>query len=186
MPYFRPKLPELPPLDFGGQTAIITGTTNGLGLTASEELLRRRLSRLIMGVRTVSRGEEVKRQLLSDESIRAANPGAQIDVLELNLEDYSSVVAFADKVRSLTQTLDIAVLNAGMGTVYFEMSRSGHEKQMQVNLLSNALLALELLPLLEETAKAKGRPSRLTWVGSFVQFDSSIPKALPPNDTTLL
>ena len=37
-------------------------------------------------------------------------------------------------------------------------------------------LALELLSTLGETAAIRGVPSRLTWVGSFVQFDHSFEK----------
>jgi NAD(P)-dependent dehydrogenase (short-subunit alcohol dehydrogenase family) len=45
---------------------------------------------------------------------------------------------------------------------------------IQANLLSPALLALELLPLLEKTGATKGIPSRPTWVGSFVKFQHSL------------
>jgi NAD(P)-dependent dehydrogenase (short-subunit alcohol dehydrogenase family) len=56
------------------------------------------------------------------------------------------------------------------------VAKTGHEKTIQVNLLSNSLLALELLPILEKTASMKGVPSRLVWVGSFVQFDHTLHK----------
>jgi NAD(P)-dependent dehydrogenase (short-subunit alcohol dehydrogenase family) len=54
--------------------------------------------------------------------------------------------------------------------------KTGHGKPIQVNLLANVLLALELLPILEKTASIKGVPSRLVWVGSFVQFDHTLDK----------
>ena len=176
------KLPDLPALDFSGQTAIVTGTTHGLGLAVSKELILRNLSTLIMGVRDVKKGEEIKSRLLAGVNTR----GATIHVLRIDLEDYQSAIDFSDQVKRLTTTVDIVILNAGVGGLNFEITKSGHEKMIQVNLLSNALLALELLPLLAEAAKAKSVPSRLTWVGSFVQADHSLTKSPVTADETVL
>lgn len=134
----------------------------------------------------MKRGDAVKAQLLSDPEVRARNSEAQIDVLELNLEDYKSVVSFADKVKGLVQSVDVVILNAGTGGLQRQMTAGGHEKMVQVNVLSNALLAIEMLPLLEKAADMKGSPSRLTWVGSFVQMDHTLSKApISPNKTVL-
>jgi len=55
-----------------------------------------------------------------------------------------------------------------------------------MNLLWPALLAFELLPMLEKTAVAKRVPSRLIWVVSFVQFDHSLTKhTLLPSESVL-
>jgi NAD(P)-dependent dehydrogenase (short-subunit alcohol dehydrogenase family) len=155
---------------FDGQTVLVTGTTNGLGRATSFELVKQGVEALIMGVRDVSQGETLKTELL------ALAPQVTVHVVELQLDDFSSVVAFSNNVASLTSGLDIAVLNAGVGGYDFKLSKSGHENIMQVNVYSNTLLALELLPLLEQTAKEKSRPSRLTWVGSFVQMDHGLIK----------
>src|SRR5262249_2981405 len=132
MPLFHSKF-ELPSLDFSSQTALVTGTTAGLGLAVSKELLRLKISRLIMGVRSVTKGEALKRELLSDATILSPNPDARIDVLELNMEDYTSVVAFTGKVRELTTSIDIVILNAGTGGINFDITTSGHERIIQVN-----------------------------------------------------
>lgn len=71
----------------------------------------------------------------------------------------------------------MVLLKVGTGSLKWEViEKSGHEKNMQVNLLSPALLALELLPTLEKTARLKGVPSQMSWVGSFVQFDHTLDK----------
>ncbi|KAI6756041.1 hypothetical protein HG530_011777 [Fusarium avenaceum] len=163
-------------LRFDGQTVLVTGTTNGLGRSTSFELVKRGVETLIMGVRNVSQGEALKIELL------ALAPQITVHVVELQLDDFSSVVAFSDHVASLTSGLDVAVLNAGVGGYDFKLSKSGHENIMQINVYSNTLLALELLPLLEQKAKEKSRPSRLTWVGSFVQMDHGLTrKPLAPD-----
>jgi NAD(P)-dependent dehydrogenase (short-subunit alcohol dehydrogenase family) len=173
-----------PPVDssvrFDGQTILVTGTTNGLGRSTSIELVKRGVKTLVMGVRNVSQGEVLKAELLS------LNDQVTIHVLELHLDRFGSVVAFCGHVASVTDELDVAVLNAGVGGYDFRVSESGHENIMQVNVYSNTLLAVELLPLLERTAKAKSRPSRLTWVGSFVQMGHGFTKKpLLPGDSII-
>ena len=173
-------------VDFSGQTALVTGTTNGLGRAISEELVKRKVSTLIMGVRNIQRGEEVKAALLAKPELRAVNPGVMIHVLELEMGDYKSDVAFVDKVRKVAQAIDIVLLNAGLGSFEFKTTKTGHEETMQVNVYSNAVLALQLLSLLERTAKAKSKPTRLTWVGSFVQMDHSLKKQPLSNTRPLI
>ncbi|SPJ72599.1 uncharacterized protein FTOL_02328 [Fusarium torulosum] len=155
---------------FDGQTALVTGATNGLGRASSFELVKQGVETLIMGVRNVSQGETLKSELL------ALAPQVPVHVVQLQLDDFSSVVAFSNHVTSLTSRLDIDVLNAGVGGYDSKLSKSGHENIMQVNAYSNTLLVLELLPLLEQIAKERSRPSRLTWVGSFVQMDHGLTK----------
>jgi NAD(P)-dependent dehydrogenase (short-subunit alcohol dehydrogenase family) len=177
MPYFQPKL-HLPPfLTFHNKTILITGASAGLGLAASKLLLLHGASEIIFGVRSVSKAEAAKSTLLSSPDVKTANPNATITILHLELEDYSNVLLFVEEVRQRWDgKLDMVLLNAGTGSLNWEIVASGHEKTIQVNLLSPALLALELLPMLEKTAEAKGVPSRITWVGSFVQFDHTLEK----------
>jgi NAD(P)-dependent dehydrogenase (short-subunit alcohol dehydrogenase family) len=108
--------------------------------------------------------------------------------LHLELEDYGSVMSFAKEVRERWDgNLDMVLLNAGAGSLKWEIAeKSGHEKTMQVNLLSPALLALELLTMLENTAAIKGVPSRMSWVGSFVQFDHTLDKKPIKSDQGVL
>ncbi|CAL5870368.1 uncharacterized protein PFLUO_LOCUS4604 [Penicillium psychrofluorescens] len=179
-------LDDIASVSFRDQTAVITGTTNGLGLAISEELVRRQIATLIMGVRNIQKGEEVKAQLLANPTWHSRNPSVVIHVVELQMRDYESVIAFATEVKVLTQTVDLVLLNAGVGGLDFETTQSGHEKIMQVNVYSNALLVLELLPLLQETAILKSRPSRLTWVGSFVQMDHSLTKRAVPMERRVM
>ncbi|RFU25702.1 hypothetical protein B7463_g10630, partial [Scytalidium lignicola] len=171
---------QVDPLLISGKTVLVTGTANGLGTAVSKELLSRKADRLIMGVRSLSRGEELKTRLLSDPQIKAANPHAKVDVLHLEMEDFKSVVAFANRGKEITLVLDVAIMNAGVGGLDWSVSISGHEKMFQVNLLSPFLPAIKLVPLLERTANTNGRPSRLIIVGSWTQFSNSHSKVPMP------
>jgi len=51
--------------------------------------------------------------------------------MQLNLEDYKSVVSFAEAVKSSVGTLDMILLNAGVGSLNWEtVASSSHEKTM--------------------------------------------------------
>jgi NAD(P)-dependent dehydrogenase (short-subunit alcohol dehydrogenase family) len=188
MPYFQPKLHLPPTLTFHDKTILITGASAGLGLAATKLLLFHGAKEIIAGVRSVSKAEAAKSAILSDPDVKKRCPNASITILHIELEDYGSVLRFVEEVRQRYDgKLDMVLLNAGTGSLKWEIvAASGHEKTIQVNLLSPALLALELLPMLERTAAKKGVPSRMTWVGSFVQFDHTLEKKPMKDDQAVL
>ncbi|KAL8636359.1 MAG: hypothetical protein Q9228_006238 [Teloschistes exilis] len=142
-----------------GRTGIVTGSNIGLGLEASRQLLSLRISRLILAVRDLSKGEKARRELA-----RAA-PWAIIEVWQLDLSSYASVQAFARRCDTLPK-VDLAILNAGILKVEMQINQStGHEEVLQVNYLSTALLAILLLPILAKSSE-KSKAGRLTIVGS--------------------
>lgn len=152
---------QWPPKDTNleNKIAIVTGSTSGLGLEASRQLLSYGLSGLIMAVRSIERGEEVA------SKFRAQYPKANIQVWPLEMESYDSIQAFARRAVELSG-LDIAILNAGMQTAHFAtVAATGHEKYVQVNYLSTMLLAVLLLPVLKSKSTPT-RPGRLSIVSS--------------------
>ncbi|KAK7757016.1 hypothetical protein SLS62_001032 [Diatrype stigma] len=148
----KPKLPP-PNVRFDGKTAIVTGSNVGIGLEASKEMAAHGLSRVILGVRSV---------------------------WELDLNSFASAAAFGARSRELDR-LDIVILNAGIKTMEFTRAGTGHESNVQVNLLGTALLSLLLLEPLKQTAKNVGSPSRLTVVASEVHFWAPFNEARAPS-----
>lgn len=144
-----------------GKCAIITGSNTGLGFESARQLLGLGLSHLIMGVRSLDKGLEAA------EKLRAVNSSAKIDVWKLDMEAYDSVQSFVQKCQDELQRLDIVILNAGLSPLSFTTCPTGHEKTIQVNHLSTALLAVLLLPCLK--SKSGGpEPPRLTIVNSIM------------------
>ena len=142
-----------------GQTGIVTGSNIGLGLEASRQLLELGLSHLILAVRDRTKGANARAQLAQGA------PQAKIEVWDLNLSNYASISAFTQKCATLSR-LDFAILNAGILKTSMEINQStGHEEVLQVNYLSTALLALQLLPILKNKSTGS-KPSTLTMVGS--------------------
>ncbi|ERT03313.1 hypothetical protein HMPREF1624_01624 [Sporothrix schenckii ATCC 58251] len=160
--------------NLNGQTAIVTGASTGLGLEASRQLLALGLSRLVVAVRSVDRGEAAA------AALRTSFPRARIDVWHLEMESYKSVQAFAARVAAELPRVDVVLLNAGIVSETFQRSpETGHERVVQVNYLSTFLLAILLLPTLTAHARSRtsgtGGPARLTIVNSGVALGSQHP-----------
>ncbi|KFA78435.1 hypothetical protein S40288_06415 [Stachybotrys chartarum IBT 40288] len=150
-----------------GQTVVLTGGNQGLGLACAEWLCELHVSRLIMAVRTPSKGEAVAAEL------RARFPKVTIETWQVDMLSYDSIQAFVGKCQSL-ERLDIAILNAGATEQTFKLSPEAHEATFQVNYLSTVLLATLLLPLLKAKSPA-GKPGRLTIVNSGTAYAASLP-----------
>lgn len=125
---FCPK-PLPSSVNLQGQAAIITGGNVGLGLEAAKQLTARGLSHLILAVRTVSKGEAAKEEMLRE------NPSCncEIEVWELDQESFESVRAFGERARALDR-LDVAILSAGVKLLEYTKSKTGHETHVQVSL----------------------------------------------------
>lgn len=170
---FKPKpLPADVRLD--GQAAIVTGANIGIGLESSRQLILHGVSRLILAVRDAAKGETAK------ADIQKSNPKCTVEVWELDLESFDSVVACAGKAKSL-ERLDIALFNAAVKQLKYTTSHQGHEANVQVNHLGTALLSLLLLPKLRESASKNGTPSRLTFASTEGHFWTPFTEQSAPN-----
>ncbi|KAF4999233.1 hypothetical protein FGRMN_2597 [Fusarium graminum] len=143
-----------------GSVAVITGSNIGLGYEASKQLLSLGLSHLVMGVRSLGKGNAAA------EKLKVVAPSARIDVWQLDMESYDSIQAFAKKCESDLSRIDFVILNAGLSATGFEtVAATGHELTVQVNHFSTALLTLLLIPILKTKTTGHG-PPRLTTVNS--------------------
>ncbi|KAJ0423206.1 hypothetical protein BJY00DRAFT_321900 [Aspergillus carlsbadensis] len=173
----QPKIQPLPSgINLTGKTAVVTGASAGLGLEITRQLLRLRISTIILAVRNTAKGEACARALRQDRGILTNNPTANIKVMELDMDRYDSVQAFAKRLRADVPVVDFLILNAGIGLIKLERTPSGHECTTQVNYYSNVLLIAELLPHLYAGAEKTGSPARITWVGSRQHLSSSVQK----------
>lgn len=161
-----PIAPTPAGLNVTGKTVLVTGGNTGLGLEAARQYITLNASCVILACRSISKGQEAAKYLSTHPTVKSTNPKIDIKVMALDLDDETSVVNFANKVKSELSALDILLLNGGVNIMDYQVSKSGHERVMQVNYHSNAILALELLPLLKSTASQLGQPARLTFVGS--------------------
>ncbi len=177
MPFGQPRVSPLPKaLAFEGQTALVTGANRGLGFATSLHLLQRRISRLVITVRTRANGESAKTQLLADPVVVALPVQPEILIYELDLASEKSVVNFSEAIQRDIAELDIAVFNAGMYAFSYRVSpETQREMTFQVNYVSTALLGILLLPLLRATSVRKSSPSHITFVGSEMATQATVP-----------
>ncbi|KAK5193686.1 hypothetical protein LTR99_006085 [Exophiala xenobiotica] len=188
LPLHRLRLP--PPKSFDGQTVLITGANTGLGREAARQALELGASTVIMGVRTLSKGEAAKQDIIRQSTSTGVviSPEA-IEVWQLDMESFESVKSFASRADRYVKTgggrLDVAIMNAGVATGKFvQTPEDGWERSLQVNCLSTALLSLRLLPLLQHSNAKSSSTSvlpHLVIVASDIHAIASFPERTAPN-----
>jgi NAD(P)-dependent dehydrogenase (short-subunit alcohol dehydrogenase family) len=137
-------------IDMNGKTALVTGSTSGLGETVARRLGALGATVIVHG-RNAERGEQVVSE------INAAGPGRAL-FYQADLGSLEAVKALADRVKAEHPRLDLLINNAGIGGASNDPRRTsadGHELVFAVNYLSHFLLTRELLPLLEASAPAR-------------------------------
>lgn len=149
---------------FDGRTIIVTGANVGLGLEAALKFVQFGAQRVILAVRTLSKGDEAKKQI-------EAKTGRTnvLEVWHLDMLDYTSIKSFANRATRELERIDIACLNAGVVMESYKEGPYGYEQTMQVNVLSTALLALLLVPKLRASKTSTDTPV-LEIVGSTNHF----------------
>jgi NAD(P)-dependent dehydrogenase (short-subunit alcohol dehydrogenase family) len=142
-----------------GKTALVTGSTDGVGRMVAERLGADGWRVLVHG-RDRARGEQVVAAIKKS--------GGAAEFLHADLSTLSEVRKLAAAVQKTTERLDLLINNAGIGSGgpqgTRETSADGYELRFAVNYLSGFLLTHLLLPLLKKSA-----PARVVNVASFGQ-----------------
>ena len=171
--------PQDPTVSFAGKTVLVTGANTGLGFAAAVKYAALGADKLILGVRSVAKGEEAKKRIAD---LTGRRPDV-IVVLAVDLCDFASVRAFVRNLEQVTPRLDVALLNAGLGNPTYEKSSAGWEMAVQVNVLSTAFMAVLLVPVLVRSADGGPIP-HLTFVNS--HGHNMVSKDAPLVDGSLL
>ena len=150
--------------DFTGRTVLVTGANVGLGFEAALKWVQLGAEKVILAVRTLSKGDEAKKQI----ETKTGRKGV-LEVWHLDMMDYASIKAFADRATKELERLDIACLNAGVVMQSYKESPYGYEQTLQVNVLSTTLLGMLLVPKLRASKTATFTPV-LEIAGSSIHF----------------
>ncbi|WDK18664.1 retinol dehydrogenase 12 [Colletotrichum graminicola] len=158
--------------DVVGKVALVTGANSGIGLEACRQLVSLGLSHLIMAVRSLEKGHAAAKQV---ELLVPSGHTTKIDVWQLDMDSYESILGFVQCCSSELARLDIAILNAGLSSQKFSiLATTGHEPTVQVNHISTSLLAILLLPVLRDKSPAN-TPGRLTITSSLTPHLANFP-----------
>ncbi len=133
-----PRLPDL-----SGRTILVTGANGGFGFWTSAQLAAAG-ARVLLACRSAGRGDAAARTL------RARVPGADVDVVSLDLASLASVDACVAAVR---EDLDAIVANAGLTPAggrarHRRTTIDGFEELMGTNALGHFALVAGLAPRL--------------------------------------
>lgn len=153
--------PTNPTVSFEGKTVLITGANTGLGFEAALKFAQLGASRIILGVRSLQKGEEARTRISEQVGYNVEN----IKLYEIDMGSFQSVKLFAQEV-SQEEELHVAILNAGLAAPARRISPEGYEMSLQVHALSTALISIILLPKLRKTSLDSGVSTHLEIVGS--------------------
>jgi NAD(P)-dependent dehydrogenase (short-subunit alcohol dehydrogenase family) len=141
-------------LDLSHVSAIVTGSSGGLGAETARALAERG-ARVTLTARDVAKGEGAA------EKIRKSTGNPRVDVIPLELMSLDSVRAFAKEFSARHKTLNVLINNAGVMACPLARTADGWESQFATNHLGHFLLTGLLTPLLVASA-----PSRVISVSS--------------------
>lgn len=168
--FFYTQLFVTPPYqstDCSGKTIIVTGANTGLGKEAARHFVRLNAAKVILGCRSLDKGNAARQDI--EETTKRSGV---VEVWQLDLQDYGSVKRFAEQAKGL-ERLDVIVENAGIHTTTFRLA-GGNESTITVNVVSTFLLALLILPTLQQSARKYGITPTLTIVSSELHFVTSV------------
>ena len=150
-------------LDLSGKTAIVTGCNSGIGYETMR-VLALRGAHVIGTARSVEKGQEAADSVVGD-----------VTPVVLELTDFDSVVACADRIQAMDVPIDMLILNAGVLLGELQQVR-GLEMQFVVNHLGHFIFGNRLMSRVTDAPEG-----RVVTVGSIahmrvpeggIQFDN--------------
>jgi NAD(P)-dependent dehydrogenase (short-subunit alcohol dehydrogenase family) len=128
-----------------GGLAIITGSTEGVGYEDA-------LALTSSGWNVIMMGRNAQKGAKSIAKIHQTNPKAKVSFEKIDLADLSSIKAFASRMTSNGQAVDLLINNAGVMTPPKRLETAdGFELQFGTNHLGHFALTAQLLPLLRKS-----------------------------------
>jgi retinol dehydrogenase-12 len=131
---------------------------------------------LILGCRSLEKGNAAKNTISS----QMTGSRTTIEIWQVDLASYQSVLAFGKRVQEQLPRLDAFISNAGVEPMVFELAED-LEMTLTVNVVSTMLLNVLVLPKLRATSVQYGIPTTLTTVGSSVHIFGSTGGLLAPS-----
>jgi NAD(P)-dependent dehydrogenase (short-subunit alcohol dehydrogenase family) len=139
--------PPIPKANLNGQTYIVTGSNTGLGFESSRYINKLGAEKLIMAVRSLSKGETARAEILRS----TGREESSIEVWELDMGSHESIKNFAARVSATLPRVDGVLANAGIMVDKFRVVE-GDESILAINVVGVFLLFALLIPKLRDSA----------------------------------
>jgi len=131
-----------------GTLAVVTGGNSGIGYEAALALAGKG-AHVILAVRSAEKGRAAV------TSIQRAHPGAQIEVMALDLSNLGSVRQFAETFLQRFKELPLLINNAGVMALPYTRTADGFEMQFGTNHLGHFALTGLLMPAILAAPRAR-------------------------------
>ncbi len=150
-------------IDLSGKTALITGSTRGIG-KAIAQYLAKAGARVIITGRDQGRAEEVAKEI-------AQTYGVETLGVAMDMSEKDSITSAYERIESLFGGVDILVNNAGItkDKLFLRMSLEDWEEVLRVNLTGTFLITS-----LAVKGMLKKRWGRIVNISSVVGFTGNI------------
>jgi NAD(P)-dependent dehydrogenase (short-subunit alcohol dehydrogenase family) len=130
------------------KTALVTGSTDGIGLETARQLLG-------LGWRVLVHGRSPQRAKAAAEDLARAEAAAPVEPVWGDLSRMSEVVLLAAQVAERAPSLDVLINNAGVYEHQHRLTADGLELTMAVNHFAPFLLTHHLLPALSRAPRGR-------------------------------
>ncbi len=151
-----------------GKTAIVTGSTRGIGLMIARGLVEEGVTVYICG-----RGEE-QCNAVAEQLNKEAMHGGKAIPLAGDLSTELGVMGLANTIKQRENKLDILINNASIHkiTALQQATFTDFTELMQTNVASLFILTQQLLPLLKQSASIED-PARIINMGSSIAVENN-------------
>jgi short-subunit dehydrogenase len=128
-------------MDLANDTALITGSSGGIGEEFAHQLAQRRTN-LVLVARRLDKLEELRTTLL------ARHPDIEVDVIAADLSVPGSGAQLADEVGRRSRRIDVLINNAGVGLhgEFVDQDPERNAAQIQLNCGTLVDLTARFLP----------------------------------------
>jgi len=123
-----------------GKTVLVTGANSGIGFEAAHQLARAGYNKVILGCRTVEKGETARKQL-----IERSNKDV-FEVIAVDVSEANSAIKASEELISKGYKFDVIILNAGMNAgVNMKKNSNGVDLIFASTLIGHHAMTMYLL-----------------------------------------
>lgn len=128
------------------KTILITGSTDGIGITAAEMLVE-------MGHRVLLHGRSAEKVGRAKKKMLGIDPSAQVDGFAADLSSLDQVRRLAEEVSGKYRKIDVLINNAGVFVAREAVTEDGLDLRFAVNAIAPYLLTRLLLPIMDGSGR---------------------------------
>ncbi len=143
---------------------VITGASKGIGKAIALKFAAQGCSHLFLCAREMGPLQQLK------EQIEQMHPGITVNVFAVDVSQKAEVIAFGEKIASVTDSVDVLVNNAGVfypGSILDE-AEGALETLIDSNLYSAYHLTRKIVPLIRRASK--GHIFNMCSIASFMAY----------------